>query len=138
MKHRLTYFVIGVLLIGITSCSKPLTHENLVGKWQVVGFDAYVPNINPSIVQGAEEIELSSTYQFFADSTFVRTFVEDESPLNGRYAISDENKTIGLFFDLNNYGLMQEVQSFNGNELEWKEDMGQVGYAEVSLVRIIK
>jgi hypothetical protein len=134
MKLINTILLIGVFIYISFNSNAQVENDKINGDWKVVSFSANTPSLSPSLLKGAREEALSSTYSFRTDKTFTMQSEYVTPPENGYWNISDKNEIIMNY----NPGGKQnkeiyKIELLNSSTMKWSQDMGELGSLTMTL-----
>ena len=109
------------MLISIMcSCSQgSVDKKEIIGKWKVIEFNTNTKDLSPGIIKVAEELALSSSYEFKKDSSY--SFNSSFESHDGKWAL--ENKNIIMTFSSEyekNVVEKYEVVNLNKGRMTWE------------------
>lgn len=126
-------FLMCVIFMSIVcSCNQQsVDRKAIVGKWKVIKFKAKMNDVSPFVIKSAEEIALSSSYEFKEDSTY--SFNSSFESYNGTWSLENKNITMTFSSEYEKDGLEEfEIVSLNNEEMIWKIEF-ELGKTETVL-----
>lgn len=120
--------------ITMFSCSQNINTNQLTGTWKVVDFRADLLDLNPLILNYAEEIALSSIYTYINDSSCNR--IDFEGLVNGKWKLDVQNKSITMLWTNPEFATSNEqyqIKKLNNNKMTWLVDFQELGHLEMDL-----
>ena len=113
-------------LIFLCSCGAAVNASDIPGKWQVIDFDAKMPDVSPMLILAAREEAVSTVFVLSNDGNFAETSNFNPEGIEGSWVFSTSNNSLQVT-DSQGSERVFVIESINDGRMIWVQELDELG-----------
>lgn len=123
---------------GLFACTPDIDEDNIPGTWQVIEFNANLPDLSEEHRAHSEKIALSITYQFTTDSTVIYFIKETNGTGRGTWEYSPFAQQLDIHRGVGDEKISEEylVTEISERYMRWVQNINDEGIVTLVLEKL--